>query len=141
MSFPKNFKLSDVDDIGNTVPETVSNVTQLVSINQQEVYIDRNRSGVLELDTNSDKVYLAVPLRIDYVEPGMYNQLINTAIEYFAEPTVTPIGRLGSSIDKFLDSTLSLNRADLDQEPHYQGDGPTFEKQDTFTPITDFPQP
>ena len=119
MSFPANFKLSEVFDIKNTVPQTVTNAMQLISTAMQSTYIDRNASGVLELDTTSEKSNISVPLTIYYFVEGPYDDIVNTTFEYFVEPTVNVSVTAGSSaFQDALNASLALQRDTIETESH-----------------------
>ncbi len=121
MSFPANFKLSEVFDIKNTVPQTVPDALQSVSTAMQATYIDRNASGVLELDTTSEKSNISVPLTIYYFEEGPYADIVNTTFEYFVDPAVNVSGTYYSTaFQDALNASLSLQRDNIEQEPHLQ---------------------
>ena len=139
MSFPANFKLSEVFDIKNTVPQTVPDALQSVSTAMQSTYIDRNASGVLELDTTSEKSNISVPLTIYYFEEGPYADIVNTTFEYFVDPAVNVSGTVESSaFQDALNAALSLQRDDIEQEPYLQE--LQFEKADGGFPRGEFPE-
>jgi hypothetical protein len=119
MSFPTNFKLSEVSDIKNTVPQTVSNAMQTISTAMQANYIDRNESGVLELDTTSEKSNISVPLTIYFFEQGPYADIVNTTFEYFVDPAVNVSGtNYSSTFQDALNANLALQRNTLERESH-----------------------
>lgn len=86
MSLPSDLQINTLDDVVlNTIPQTMSNSIQLIPEDIKQTYIPRNASGVLELDTTSNKIHLAVPLTIDVAAEDMYIKLINTSFEYFVD--------------------------------------------------------
>lgn len=119
MSFPSNYKLSDLFDIKNTVPQTVPTALQMISDSMKSTYIDRNSSGVLELNTTSDKRNISVPLTIYYFEAGPYTDIVNTTFEYFVDPPVNASGTwYPSAFQDALNASLSLKRNDIETESH-----------------------